>query len=569
MAVPSKDTIYIDIDDEITGIIDKMNASKSKIVSLVLPKRATVLQSIVNMRLLKRAADESKKNVVLITSEASLMPLAGAAKMYVAKTLNSKPEIPTPPSADDDEETVQEDTEPIHDTEITAATAGAIAVGALAGLPPKDDMETVELEDDELPEAINAKGADAGTSDKPPKKDDKLKVPNFDRFRLLLIGGVCLLILLIGGFVAANKILPKATIKVGTNATNVNVTANMTIGTTTAKLDPTTSAVPAKQASIQKTYTQSATATGQLNNGLKATGNVTVTEICTKKPSPISAGVGLSSNKLTFITTDVLSLTISGFDSNGNIICSGTVPIKAQQGGAQYNLAANSTFSVSGYPNLTGTNNSALSGGTDNIVTVVSQSDIDGAKAKIVTDEATIKQTLSTQLSQAGWYPITGTYNAGAPVVTTSANAGDAAANVTVTEVITYTMLGVHQADLKVLVDNNVKTQIDTSKQNILDEGFSTATYNVQSTTDTSAVVTMQTVAVVGPQLNPDAIKTEVAGKKTGDVKSLLQTNPDVTSVDVSYSPFWVTSVPHDTSKIIIIIAKPTKTTTTSNGTNP
>ncbi len=568
MAVPSKDTIYIDIDDEITGIIDKMNASKSKIVSLVLPKRATVLQSIVNMRLLKRAADESKKNVVLITSEASLMPLAGAAKMYVAKTLNSKPEIPTPPSADDEEETVQEDSGPTHDTEITAATAGAIAVGALAGLPPKDDMETVELEDDELPEAINAKGADAGTSDKPPKKDDKLKVPNFDRFRLLLIGGVCLLILLIGGFVAANKILPKATIKVGTNATNVNVTANMTIGTTTAKLDPTTSAVPAKQASIQKTYTQSATATGQLNNGLKATGSITVSVVCTAPVSSIPAGIGVSSNKLTYITTDTLKFG-PGYPSGGHFVCSGDVPIKAQQGGTQYNLAANSTFSVAGYPSMTGNNSSALSGGTDNITTVVSQSDIDGAKAKIVTDDATIKQTLSTQLSQAGWYPITGTYNAGAPVVTTSANAGDAAANVTVTEVITYTMLGVHQADLKVLVDNNVKTQIDTSKQNILDEGFSTATYNVQSTTDTSAVVTMQTVAVVGPQLNPDAIKTEVAGKKTGDVKSLLQTNPDVTSVDVSYSPFWVTSVPHDTSKIIIIIAKPTKTTTTSNGTNP
>jgi hypothetical protein len=73
----TKDVIYIDVDDEITGIIDKVRSSEKKIVALVLPKRASVLQSIVNMKLLKRAATESKKNLVLITAEAGLLPLAG------------------------------------------------------------------------------------------------------------------------------------------------------------------------------------------------------------------------------------------------------------------------------------------------------------------------------------------------------------------------------------------------------------------------------------------------------------------------------------------------------------
>src|SRR5947199_344112 len=109
MAASNKDTIYIDIDDEITGIIDKLRASNGKIVALVLPKRASVFQSIVNMKLLKRAADDSKKNLVLITSEAGLLPLAGAAGVHVAKTLTSKPEIPTGPLGNDEaEETIDE-----------------------------------------------------------------------------------------------------------------------------------------------------------------------------------------------------------------------------------------------------------------------------------------------------------------------------------------------------------------------------------------------------------------------------------------------------------------------------
>src|SRR4051812_30157979 len=110
MATNDKDTIYIDIDDEITGIIDKLKGSGGKVVALVLPKRAAVFQSIVNMKLLKRAADSAKKNVVLITSEAGLLPLAGVAGVHVAKSLTSKPEIPAAPqSIDDSEEMVQED----------------------------------------------------------------------------------------------------------------------------------------------------------------------------------------------------------------------------------------------------------------------------------------------------------------------------------------------------------------------------------------------------------------------------------------------------------------------------
>src|SRR5579884_323732 len=94
-----KDTIYVDIDDEITGVIDKVKNSSNKVVALVLPKRASVFQSIVHMKLLKRAADSSNKNLVLITAEAGLLPLAGAAGIHVAKTLSSRPEIPSAPQA--------------------------------------------------------------------------------------------------------------------------------------------------------------------------------------------------------------------------------------------------------------------------------------------------------------------------------------------------------------------------------------------------------------------------------------------------------------------------------------
>ena len=89
-----KDTIYVDVEDEITTIIDKVKNSSNKLVALVMPKRSSVLQSTVNMKLLKRAADSSKKQLVLITAETSLLPLAAEIGLPVAKNLQSKPAIP-------------------------------------------------------------------------------------------------------------------------------------------------------------------------------------------------------------------------------------------------------------------------------------------------------------------------------------------------------------------------------------------------------------------------------------------------------------------------------------------
>lgn len=570
MAIPTKDTIYIDIDDEITGIINKMQSSDGSVVALVLPKRASVLQSIVNMRLLKRAADEAKKKVILITSESGLLPLAGAAGVQVAKSLDSAPSVPRAPDSDDKEETIDEDAGEVRDTEITAATAGAIAVGALAGLPPKDEVETLELDDDE-PVVDTADGT--GHVDLKPvtvKKNAKLKVPNFNKFRLSLFVVGTLLVLLVGGFVYANNVLPKAVITINTDAIAINSSINTTLSTTATKVDLTTGTIPAKIVSEPKTYTQQVTATGTKNNGTKATGTVTVSVICTTPVSSISSGVGISSSKLTFITTSKLIFG-AGIPSGGHFVCSGDVAVIAQQGGTNYNLSANSSFSVAGYPAMTGSNSSAFTGGTDDTKTVLSQSDIDSATAKIVTDSAAVKLDLAAQLTKAGYVPVQSTLNASTPVVTASANVGDVVANATITNVITYSMYGVKEADLKSLVDNNISSQIDTAKQSILTEGLSAATYTLQNRSDTVAQVTLETSATVGPQLNATLIHKQVLGKKVGDVKSLLAGSPGVTSVDVKLSPFWVTSVPKGSSKVTIVIAKPTKTTTSNTNavTNP
>lgn len=564
-SVAGKETIYVDVDDEITAIIDKIRAAKGKVVALVLPKRATVLQSVVNMKLLKRTAEDASKNLVLVTSEAGLMPLAGSVGLHVADTPTSKPSIPPAPiGPEDDTETIDEplsiiDHSASDEDDFDTAGAASKSVGELAatgavGKISADDIdESIELGDEPATEPAAAVPK--------PKKNKKLAVPNFDSFRKKLLLGAGVLVLLIVAWILAFVVLPRATVTIHTDSSTISSNTNLVLDTSAKTLNTDGNVVPAVSQSQQKTDTQTVPATGQQNNGQKASGSAKFSaQKCTQPigvpPSSLQTGSTVTSGGKTYVLQDDANFSFTGFNSSGTCAnySSNSVSIQALKGGADYNTNDGATFTAANGATGTGT----ASGGTDDIVKIVSQSDIDGATAKIKSaDSSSVKQQLVSALQGKGLYPVQITFLAGDPQVTTSAKAGDTADNVTVTAVTTYTMLGVHKSDLQTLVDAAVTNQLDKGKQVILDDGVNNATFSEQTTgTPGGATVAMQTKSLAGPQIDVASLKKQLAGKKSGDVKSLIKQTPGVTSVDVHFSPFWVSSVPKNTSKLTIQIDK-------------
>lgn len=570
-----KDVVYIDVDDEITGVIDKVTSSSSKVVALVLPKRATVFQSIVNMKLLKKRADAAKKNLVLITSEQGLMPMAGTVGLYVASTLQSKPEIPDASSLVSDMPEVEDDN-PISmgNDDFDAGKAGKTPVGALAGTTAglaDDDDGNIELDNSDLPGGdksgdINALAAAGGSGKaaKKGKKDKSLKVPNFNRFRRIGIIAALVLILLIVGFFLANGALAKAKINISTNTSTVNAAVSPTLSTNATSLDISNNVIPAQTQQQTKTATEQVTASGKQNNGTQATGSVTMSaQVCSfpySAPNDLPAGSGLSANGLTYLTQSTVSFNPAPGGGKGCVeYQAGPVNIQAQSGGSQYNVSSGTPFTVAGQSGVTASG--STSGGTDNIVTVVQQSDIDAATAKVKSDisgEASgVKNQLEQNLQSSGMYPIESTFYAATPSVSSSVTAGTQASNVTVTESVTYTMYGAKQSDIQTLLDNSINTQIDTSKQSIQNDGLSQSSISVPNAGAGNTLgISIQTQATIGPHLNLNSLKAQVEGKRTGDVKSMISQLPGVTNVQVSLSPFWVSSVPKNPSKISISYSK-------------
>ncbi|MDP2587406.1 MAG: hypothetical protein Q8P33_01355, partial [bacterium] len=102
-------SLYLDLDDEITAVIDRICAVESDDVTVVIPKGAVVTQSIVNLKLLKRAVERAKKNVVLVTRDETGQLLATRAGFSVKATPSGEVIQPRPLRRVSAEPVIQED----------------------------------------------------------------------------------------------------------------------------------------------------------------------------------------------------------------------------------------------------------------------------------------------------------------------------------------------------------------------------------------------------------------------------------------------------------------------------
>lgn len=545
----NKDVIYLDVDEDITGIIAKVRGSSKRIIALVLPKRFATMQSIVNMKLLKRAGERDKKNLVLITSESSLFPLAAAAGVHVAKTLQSKPEIPDMPAA---VAGLAEDVEEVPDEEDVIDRSKSI--GELGG--DEDDESPIELDNETPAEA-------SGVAKKPKnkaKKDKRLKIPNFNKFRLwIILGGVAVVVLTFG-LIWALVYAPKAEILVNTDSTAVTSSGEITLNTAQeASLNVEEAIIPAQSVETSKTLTSEVDATGQKNNGQKATGAVTMTaQNCdtTATPSSVAAGTGVTTGGKTYLTQSAASFTFDKFDDGCLTFKSNSVKITAQNGGADYNTNASSNFTVAGRPGVSATG--SAKGGTDEIIKVATQADIDKAKEQIQQqDSQQVSGELSQQLQSKSQFALVETLSTEAAEASSSVQPNEKADKVTVTQAITYKMLGVKREDLEKVIAETVADKIDTSRQAILDYGLNDASFTLQNQAGGETLVGMRTVVTAGPDLDVEELKAKVAGLKSSEAKAIIEDNPGVVGVDIKYGPFWVRSIPKNTGKISITIEEP------------
>ncbi|MFZ2834668.1 MAG: hypothetical protein WA019_05730 [Candidatus Moraniibacteriota bacterium] len=81
-------TFYIDIDEEITSIVEKLRKTKAPEAIMVVPKRSLLIQSIVNLKLLRKEADNLGVKISIITQDKLGKLLVGKAGISLQQKID-------------------------------------------------------------------------------------------------------------------------------------------------------------------------------------------------------------------------------------------------------------------------------------------------------------------------------------------------------------------------------------------------------------------------------------------------------------------------------------------------
>ncbi len=557
----NKDVIYIEPEDDITDIINKIENSKSKIVALVPPKKASVFRSVVNIKLIAKAATSVSKTVVLVTTDPSIVKLSAAIKIPVAKNLQSAPAIPK--MEEQETETTKEELhEPSDDAE------KSVQLKDEPSDEEKDSLVSEEARSDDNTANLSDK-TDEEPEDKPTKMSLKKSNNKFIQWfnehkKIAIFSGVALIILIIV-MIWALVIAPAATLTVGikTNLNNFSETVSFT--TKLDEEDADTGKFYLEEKKVETIKKVEFEATGQKNVGEKAKGDLVIYAYFKVSGSiQIKSGTKFSLDSLAFITNEDTTLSWDGknMDSCGNssnpiafinsgCLVSGRIKVIATEPGSKYNISANNTgWSTSA--NVAAYSDKAMSGGTDEMITVVSKEDIEKAKEKLAeTDSEENKEKLLAEISDNSMAIESSLNQITEDAISTPAVGEKVDANtkpILTAKTIT-TIYAIDKTKVEEFITEKAKLGENQKIYEIRDpfiENF--------AKTDNGFSGKLKTSYATGPKITENDVVNIVKGKGLGQAQHDLRDINGIVSVTINPSFPWVTSIPNDSNKITIIL---------------
>jgi hypothetical protein len=94
MAITGSDKIFVDVNDEINFVVEKILDSEKERVILVVPQNAIIVSSLVSMKILAKQLAKSKKQLIIVTEDAFGLGLAERSGIVsMNKVSNIQPEM--------------------------------------------------------------------------------------------------------------------------------------------------------------------------------------------------------------------------------------------------------------------------------------------------------------------------------------------------------------------------------------------------------------------------------------------------------------------------------------------
>jgi hypothetical protein len=205
---------------------------------------------------------------------------------------------------------------------------------------------------------------------------------------------------------------------------------------------------------------------------------------------------------------------------------------------------------------------SEMKGGSSKVVNVVTQSDIDGAKNELLTNQQVeAKRELAGQF-ESDDFVIEASFSENVQEVTSDPPIDqEVNGSATITVKVTYSELGVKTEQLTSLFKAKESAKINPQTQGslgVVDEGLDAAKISLKDKpAPTTQRFTAEAEALLGPDIDFRALAEQLGGKRYSEAIEIVKGYPGVSGADVKFSPFWVRRVPTNPDKVKVEIKIP------------
>lgn len=573
--------IQVEIDDELTDVMEKMQESTATHLALVIPGRSLLLTSMINLRLIRKKANTIGKQTVIVTRDSMGRSLAEKAGMRAVRTEEELEGVIS------DQPIVHGEKEKPEPEQKTEAKKNEPLVMKNRKVPTAEKPKKAEPKEKknvrELPKTVWGRVkylAGKGM----PKKEEVQEISQFrvhvtpaSKKAFVSILSISL-ILLVGISIFA---LPHATVELTPKLANVPVFTNITLqpGTT----DAAARQVQMGEVTVEYEKEFEYAATGQKFQGTAAHGKVRIYNREGKARSIVGNSRLQTPDGLVFLTTGFVTVPPARGSSPGTI----DVDVQARDTDNNGNFVGdkgNIPPTKFSFPALSSSSQQLLyaeslapmTGGTTKLDQRITSDDLDVANKNIVTDlELLAEDKLREELTNKHLPGNVDLFQPNDPrfiskelvsVDIPKNLIGAAQPNFKVTGKMRARAYYYSKDDIVKILESHFKDHQLTYNQQLVNMDVGSLTFaNIFPPRDAQTKVTARMNGVVSYSFDSDSdalvqrIKDNIVGADKARALSYLQNLPEVDSVDIQLSPWWQKTLPTLKENINISIKQVTK----------
>lgn len=563
--VAKKKVFYIELDEEITSVYDRVKGFKFRDVYLVVPERSVVLESVVNLKILKKKLEEIEKKIFIITKDPVGTKLAFQAGIKVFDKIN------------DDNKVTKEILNPELKIQPINATANEYEEVSPSRMPSKriSILELVKnLKQTRKKGSFNIKSLwDAQKKYRKAIKERKKFSfgggPNRKAMTTLVIASITMLMIIF--YVA----LPGATIYLTPESNVLEASANVTLADADLNASELDSHPSHTIGSYEVDATASATitynATGEKFSGQNATGTITLINEGENKWDLVAFTRLQSPDGVVFRTqqfTSVPAATEAGFGTLDVYVVADEFDAYGDVTGDRGNIPAETHFILPGLRSssqqvLYGENTADMTGGDTLVTKYVTEEDLDAAYLRVESELYDIAQsTLQDEVSRLNTEQggnlvlLTGdfAFDTSDPSISLPDVVDDEIESFEVSGSMVVSVVAYNHGELVNILRNELKLRKSPEKQlKSIDED---SIYYEIFELDDSAKKIKITASIKGIEeyvLDPEEesgarlvkkIKDHIAGKPVKEATEYIQNLSEVNTVEIKSWPVWAPTIP-------------------------